>query len=142
MSNTIVRAAVGISLVVAASQTLALDTSKPLLCAVTQVQECVDGAGCSQVLPEEVNAPTFLRLNIKKKHIRSSMAGEPAPIRYQQSIKGRLVLMGAEQGTENQPDGGGWTLSIEEDTGRFAGSMVVRQATINLFGACTEPFYD
>lgn len=42
-------------LVTAGADVMALDTSQPLLCAVSQVQQCVDGAGCDLVLPEEVD---------------------------------------------------------------------------------------
>ena len=72
----------------------------------------------------------------------SRKAGRPTQIELHESVKGRLVLMGADQGNDNQPDGGGWVMSIEEDTGRFAGTMVLRQTAINIFGACTEPFFD
>ncbi len=134
--------ALSASLGLVATTASALDTSQPLLCAVTQVQECVDGSDCQTVLPEEVNAPTFIRVDMKKKQIRSRKAGKPTNIDVHEAVKGRLVLMGADQGNENQPDGGGWVMSIEEDTGRFAGTMVLRQAAINIFGACTEPFFD
>ena len=134
--------ALSASLSLCAAQASALDTSKPLLCAVTQVQECIDGSDCETVLPEEVNAPTFIRVDMKKKQIHSRKAGRPTRIELHEAVKGRLVLMGADQGNDNQPDGGGWVMSIEEDTGRFAGTMVLRQTAINIFGACTEPFFE
>ena len=142
MQNKTRKFALAVSLAVSSTSAVALDTSVPLLCAVTQVQQCIDGRGCDLVLPEEVNAPTFLRVDMKKKQLRVTKSGEPAAIRYHQIVRERLVMMGAEDGTENQPGGGGWIMSIEQDTGRCAGSRVVEQASINLFGACTEPFYD
>ncbi len=119
---------------------LALDTSEPLLCATTQVFQCVDGAGCSAVLPEAVNAPTFIRLDVKKKQLRVYKDAPPTKIASVTDIKNRIVLQGAEQGSEQRPGGGGWTMSVESDTGRFVGAIAVEQATITLFGACTEPF--
>ena len=48
-----------------ATSAAGLDTSDPFLCAVTQVNECLDGAGCEAVLPEAVNAPTFIWVDLK-----------------------------------------------------------------------------
>ncbi len=51
---------------------VALDKSAPLLCAVIDVNECVDGAGCREVLPEDVDVPTFFWINLKKEEIGTS----------------------------------------------------------------------
>ncbi len=116
----------------------ALDTSKPFLCASMQVNECIDGRGCEAVLPEEVNAPTFLRVDVRNKVIRILKDAPGSKIRSISRIENRLVLQGAEDGNPRQPDGAGWTLSIENDTGRFVATAAVLQGAIVIFGACTE----
>ena len=116
----------------------ALDTSKPFLCASMQVNECIDGRGCEAVLPEEVNAPTFLRVDVRNKVIRILKDAPGTKIRSVSRIENRLVLQGAEDGNPRQPDGTGWTLSIENDTGRFVATAAVLQGAIVIFGACTE----
>jgi hypothetical protein len=116
----------------------ALDTSKPFLCASMQVNECIDGRGCEAVLPEEVNAPTFLRVDVRNKVIRILKDAPGSKIRSVSRIENRLVLQGAEDGNPRQPDGAGWTLSIENDTGRFVATAAVLQGAIVIFGACTE----
>jgi hypothetical protein len=116
----------------------ALDTSKPFLCASMQVNECIDGRGCEAVLPEEVNAPTFLRVDVRNKVIRILKDAPGSKIRSVSRIENRLVLQGAEDGNPRQPDGSGWTLSIENDTGRFVATATVLQGAIVIFGACTE----
>jgi hypothetical protein len=116
----------------------ALDTSKPFLCASMQVNECIDGRGCEAVLPEEVNAPTFLRVDVRNKVIRILKDAPGSKIRSVSRIENRLVLQGAEDGNPRQPDGAGWTLSIENDTGRFVATATVLQGAIVIFGACTE----
>ena len=116
----------------------ALDTSKPFLCASMQVNECIDGRGCEAVLPEEVNAPTFLRVDVRNKVIRVLKDAPGTKIRSVSQIENRLVLQGAEDGNPRQPDGTGWTLSIENDTGRFVATAAVLQGAIVIFGACTE----
>jgi hypothetical protein len=116
----------------------ALDTSKPILCASMQVNECIDGRGCEAVLPEEVNAPTFLRVDVRNKVIRILKDAPGSKIRSISRIENRLVLQGAEDGNPRQPDGAGWTISIENDTGRFVATAAVLQGAIVIFGACTE----
>ncbi|NOR36645.1 MAG: hypothetical protein GQ577_07855 [Woeseiaceae bacterium] len=116
----------------------ALDTSKPILCASMQVNECIDGRGCEAVLPEEVNAPTFLRVDVRNKVIRILKDAPGSKIRSVSRIENRLVLQGAEDGNPRQPDGAGWTISLENDTGRFVATAAVLQGAIVIFGACTE----
>ena len=116
----------------------AMDTRKPFLCASIQVNECVDGRGCEPVLAESVNAPTFFRVDVKKQQIEVYRDAPPSKVLAQSEVEGRLILMGAEDGNDNQPDGTGWTLSIEQDSGRFVLTAAVLQGAIVVFGACTE----
>jgi hypothetical protein len=117
---------------------LAIDTSKPVLCASIQVHECIDGAGCEPVLPEEINAPTFMRVDVKGRKIRVRKEAPPTPILSVATIENRLILQGAEDGNPRQPDGTGWTMSIENDTGRFVATATLLQGAVVIFGACTE----
>lgn len=136
--NTTYRLLVGLLAMLVTGTASALDTSKPFLCASMQVHECIDGRGCEAVLPEEVNAPTFMRVNVRGKEIRVLKDAPPTRIRTVSRIEDRLVLQGAEDGNPRQPDGVGWTLSIENDTGRFVATAAVLQGAIVIFGACTE----
>lgn len=49
---------------------------------------------------------------------------------FKQSVIGMMVCFGA--------GGAAWTLSIEDVNGRFVGAIAIQQASISLFGACTE----
>lgn len=115
-----------------------LDTSEPFICAVTQVNECLDGRGCETVLPEEVNAPTFIWVDVKKKQIRTNHNTVGARAANLTMLDGRHVLQGASDGTGQSIDGAAWTMSIENETGRFVGTVAVQQASVSLFGVCTE----
>lgn len=126
------------ALLALAGSVAALDTSELLLCAVTQVHECRDGYGCEAVLHEDVGAPTFLWVDVKKMNLRTNTRSAGSKILNVTRVEDRHVLQGAEDGDPEQSDGGGWTLSIEDQTGRFAAAMVVQQATIGMFGSCTE----
>jgi hypothetical protein len=116
----------------------ALDIADPFLCAVSQVNECLDGFGCEAVLPEAVNAPTFIWVDVKKKQIRTNHDSTGSRISNIKELDGRHVLQGASDGTGQSVDGSGWTLSIEDETGRFVGAIALQQASITIFGACTE----
>jgi hypothetical protein len=129
---------VGLVALLSAGSVSAMDTSKPFLCASVQVNECIDGRGCEAVLPEEVNAPTFLRVDVRKREIRVLKDAPATKIRSVSRIESRLVLQGAEDGNPRQPDGTGWTLSIENDTGRFVATAAILQGAVVIFGACTE----
>jgi len=70
---------------------LAIDTSEPILCASLDVFECVDGAGCEEVLPEDVDAPTFLWIDIGNKEIRASVEGGGSRIDHIEEVEDRLL---------------------------------------------------
>lgn len=128
----------GACAMLAAGPALAIDTSKPFLCASIQVHECIDGDGCEVVLPEEVNAPTFMRVDVKGRSIVVRKDAPATKIRSVATIENRLILQGAEDGNPRQPDGTGWTMSIEKDTGRFVATATLLQGAVVIFGACTE----
>lgn len=133
-----VKAVVAATALLSASSTLAIDTSEPFLCAVAQVTECLDGFGCETVLPEMVGAPTFIWVDVRKNRIRTNQNADGAAITSKREIDGRHILQGTEEGDPEVIDGAGWTLSIEDATGRFAAAVAIEQATLSMFGACTE----
>jgi hypothetical protein len=67
--NVTGRLLVGLIAMLATASASAIDSSKPFLCASMQVHECIDGRGCEAVLPEDVAAPTFMRVNVRAKEI-------------------------------------------------------------------------
>lgn len=117
---------------------LALDTSEPILCASTNVFECTDGGACESVLPEDVNAPTFLRFDLKKKQVKVNKSDDPAKVQNFAEIDGRIVMQGVSEGRENAVDGTAWTITIEEDSARMVATAALQQAALVIFGACTE----
>ena len=117
----------------ASGHAVALDTDKILLCATTEVQDCLVTQGCEQVQPD---VPTFMRLNFKKNQIE--VGNQSAEIERSEEVENRIVMQGAEDGSENRPDGVGWTLSVNKDTGRFVATLATAEAGIIMFGACTE----
>lgn len=137
MRKTIMGTAAGCCLL--AGNAFAFDESKIILCATTQVQECIaDNQGCNSVKPEDVNAPTFMRINLKKNEIVIRPSQPATEIEHREQVENRLILMGAEDGSEDQPDGVGWAISINQESGRFVTAVAGAEASLTLFGACTE----
>ena len=130
--------AVAVQFSLFAAGALALDTSKTILCASLDVWECVDGAECEAVLPEDVGAPTFMRINIRKKEVKASVERPPSLIDHIEEVEDRIVLQGIEDGRDDELDGAGWTISIHKRTARMVATVAVDQAAIIIFGACTE----
>jgi hypothetical protein len=107
------------------------DGSHQLLCAPTDVAQCDAAARCERVSPSEVDLPSFLRVDFKKKAIRNLEPPERStPIENIRSADGLTVLQGAENGRA-------WSLVIDQATGRLTGSVADGEGAFAVFGACT-----
>lgn len=118
------------------------DGSKALVCAAMDVVECVPGGECNRVLADEVDFPDFLQLSFKDKKIRAEQMGRKdlkTDIEHMESIDGKLILQGAEDGREGTKDGLGWTLSIDEESGKMVFSASGTEVAFVVFGACVVP---
>ncbi len=115
------------------------DGSKNLLCASQIVLECVPNGGCNVVPAENVGAPDFIKLNFKKKELTVPGTDRPASaIENQESVDGKLIVQGIEDGVEGVRDGTGWTIAIDEATGKMVATASGDAAAFVLFGACTQ----
>jgi hypothetical protein len=132
----LVTVAAAAALCVASGSALAIDDDKDILCATTQVQDCPEVGDCKQVRAEDVDAPTFMRINLKKKEI--GIGTRSVKIERTEEVENRVIFQGAEDGREDRPDGVGWTMSIDKESGRFSIAAVGSQEVVILFGACTE----
>ena len=115
------------------------DGSQPLLCASMDIIECDAGGDCFRVTAESISAPQFLRIDIKKKKIRTAGASKDeraTKIERMERIDGKLILQGAEDGIEGVRDGLGWSLAIAEDTGKFVLTGSGDEVAFVVFGAC------
>ena len=115
------------------------DGSKSLICAAVNVVECFPGGKCQNVRAEEVDMPDFLRLNFKDKEIRAEMAGREnlkTDIEHTEKIDGKLIIQGAEDGREDTKDGLGWSMAIDQVTGKLVFSASGTDVAFVVFGAC------
>lgn len=103
------------------------DGSRPLLCASQQVMDITGPQTIKAGMPDELGAPSFMRIDFQKKAITG--AKRTTPIRVIEREDERLLLQGTELGL-------GWTLAVSEQSGKFSGSLVDDDGAIVIFGSC------
>jgi len=116
------------------------DGSKALYCALMDTVQCVPGGECTEIEPEEVNLPDFLVINFKKKRITTTKEGgnkRTSKIQNRALIDGKLIIQGAEDGVEGVRDGLGWTIAVNDSTGKMVLTGSGDDVGFVFFGACT-----
>ena len=115
------------------------DGSKTLLFAAAKAFECTPMGGCDEVAVEEVFLPQFMKIDVKKKEISAVPPTEtPASkIERMETVDGKLILQGAEDGRESIRDGVGWTMAIAQDTGKVVLTSSGDEVAFIVFGAST-----
>jgi len=114
--------------------------SEPLICASAEILECVPVEGCKRVAAESVDAPRFIRIDFKTNTMSSERAdggARTSQIERSETVDGKLMLQGAEDGFEGVRDGLGWTLAIGQDTGTMSLTASGDAVGFVIFGACT-----
>jgi hypothetical protein len=106
------------------------------MCSFGQVVECDAGSACRVVSHESVDAPDFVKLDFRKKQIVSTTAGKDSAADdiSVTVFEAYLVIQGA-QGT-GQGDTLGYSLSIEQATGRLVAAGAGENAAFVIFGSC------
>ena len=117
------------------------DGSEPLLCALATLSECVPGGVCEQVTSESINAPDFLRVDVRKKTITAVIPGQderpPGEILNTAIIDEKLFLQGADDGVDGIRDGLAWSLAIDQNSGKMVFTASGDAVGFVAFGACT-----
>ena len=113
-----------------------LDGSQTLLCATQSVNECVVGEHCEFVTPESINLPDFFVVDAANGVIQYS--GRQTAIERQESLDGKLILQGADDGSEEERDGLGWTMVIDDTSGKMSLTAAGDGFVVVVFGACME----
>ena len=127
-------------LAVASMAHAAVDGSKPVICATVDVMECVPGGSCQRVGAEEVGMPRFIRVDFAAKqitYVHPDGEDVSSEIERRETVDGRLVLQGAEDGFEDVRDGIGWSLSIDQESGNMVLTGSGAEVAFAIFGACT-----
>lgn len=140
MKNRISSGLIVLAVSLGSASATSFDGSQPLLCASATVIECLPIEGCRLVAAEAISAPNFMRLDFSAKTLTSSGAGDSGKssvIERSDSVDGKLILQGAEDGIEGVRDGVGWTLAISQDTGRMVLTASGDDVAFTIFGSCT-----
>ncbi len=116
-----------------------LDGSKPLHCTLVDTIECLPGGECTKVTPAEVNLPDTILIDYEKKSI--SVKGvenkRTSIIENWERIDGKLIIQGAEDGVKEQRDGLGWTIAVNDSTGKMVATGSGDDVGFVIFGSCT-----
>ena len=104
-------------------------TPKPsLLCAITNVAECEILKGCINVLPGEVNLPTFFNIDFRQQLIRSE--GKTDRITLLDFTPEGIVLQGI--GSQHRA----WSLLLNNEQTKVTGHVTGQHYGFTLFGVC------
>ncbi len=116
------------------------DGSKPLVCAAATLSECIPGGVCEQVTSESINAPDFVRIDLKKKIITVDAPGRevrpPSQIKSSAIIDEKLFLQGSDAG-KGIRDGLAWSMAIDQKNGKMVLTASGDAVGFVIFGACT-----
>lgn len=104
------------------------DGSKALICATIDAHDCDPGVTCERMLPSELGAPQFLRVDFAKKTIAGPQ--RTTPIRFMDNGAAQILMQGTEFGYA-------WSIVLDKTAGALTMTFLNREDTIVLFGECT-----
>lgn len=104
------------------------DGSKPLICAPVEAIDCTPGQDCLRGTPDDIGAPSFIRIDFANKTIIS--AKRTTPIESSADTGNQLLLRGTELGY-------GWTLALDHASGKMSATLTDTDGAFVMFGSCT-----
>jgi hypothetical protein len=122
--------AVGAGLVPLSAPAGDFDGSKVLICAPVEALDCAAGEACGKGTPDDIGAPAFMRIDVARKAVIGPK--RTSAIHYMEKSETQLLLQGNELGY-------GWTIAIDQSSGKMAVSLVNLEGVFVLFGSCMVP---
>ena len=117
----------------------AIDGKAPIICATLEAVQCSRAPGsshaCARGVAGSFDLPQFLRLDFDKKSVttaRDSGVKKTSAIGSTSRANGHVIVQGVDSG-----GGFGWSLVVEENTGRMTASAIGDEEGALIFGACT-----
>lgn len=113
--------------------------SRPLLCTPAEIFQCTRAENCVAVTAAEVGAPEYFLMDVAGGLLvttRASTERRESPIEHTERVGDVLFVQGIEDGRADLPDGVGWSVSLNDDDGSMAASIVTDGAAIMFLGAC------
>ncbi len=111
-----------------------LEGVKEMLCAVSQVQICIENDTCYSALPAELNVPDFVVINPGKKTLKTTKASNQNRSTSFSSVErdnGLIYLQGMENGRA-------FSFVIDEASGHMTVAVLRDGVSVSVFGACTD----
>ena len=114
------------------------DGKSALLCSVYQLFECDHPNGCIAVTPAEVLGMSHFDIDFRGKEIKRAGvdSDQKSMIKSTATIDDKLIIQGAEDGSEDQRDGAGWSVSIMDPEGTMTMAVAGDGFGIIGLGAC------
>jgi len=114
------------------------DGSKAIQCTLVDTIECLPGGECTKVTPAEVNLPDTIFIDYAKKSISVKKGDNKRTsiIENMEKIDGKLIIQGAEDGVKDQRDGLGWTIAVNDSTGKLVVTGSGDDVGFVIFGSC------
>jgi hypothetical protein len=122
--------ALGVGLAPLSASAGDFDGSKLLICAPVEALDCAAGEDCAKGTPDTVGAPAFMRVDVPRKVVIGPK--RTSAIHFVDRSDSQLLLQGTELGY-------GWTIAIDQSSGRMAVSLVNLEGAFVLFGSCIVP---
>jgi hypothetical protein len=127
-----------LALASASSQAAGFDGKTSLLCTATEVYEC-DAANTCALLPgPDLQDIRHLKVDMTQKtvtlaHVETGLSSH---IDRLDTVDGKLIMQGIEDGRPDEIDGGGWTMSIDQTYGTMVFTQAGGSAAFVGFGGC------
>jgi hypothetical protein len=134
-----VAAGTALGLLMSITAAAAAEDEVAILCAVSQLFECVDGGACRPTSPEAIGGPRFLRVDKASDRIGNPELPERAPgaeVVHSARMHGKLFLQGTDPGIEALRSGVAWTFALAEDERRMVLTAAGDAVAYVGFGAC------
>jgi len=114
------------------------DGKSNLVCTVQQLHECDTFSGCRPI-DATVAAPIrHLDVDIAKKTVRLDgvQADLTSKITNVETVEGKLILQGTDNGLTTENDGGAWAMSINQTYGSMVLTVAGHDVAFVGMGAC------
>lgn len=105
-----------------------------IVCAVTQVQICIEDDTCYSATPFELDMPDFVVIDISKKTVSTTKASNQnrsTKFTSVEKVDGLIYLQGIEGGRA-------FSFVIHEASGRMTVAVSRDGMSVGVFGACTD----
>ena len=110
-----------------------------VICAVTEIHACALHEGCVELNPSEINAPDFLKLDLKEKEVTGRRYdGSYGTLKMDKMTKLEklLLIQGINADPEELEDGLAYSIAVHVETGRMAASVSSTETVYSVLGNC------